>query len=353
MDTENAYKEAVGLLKKIIAIPSVSREEKNVADFLEEYLIQRNFSVHRKNNNLYCLEKQFDSSRPTILLNAHIDTVKPVSGWTRDPFLPSEEEGKIYGLGSNDDGASLVSLLAAFTLLQNTRQAYNLIFLASAEEEISGKNGIESVLPDLPVCALAVVGEPTGMHPAIAEKGLIVLDCTSYGTSGHAAREKGVNAIYEAFRDIEWFRTCQLPGISEVLGEVKTTVTMINAGTQHNVIPDRCTFVVDVRSNECYTNQEIYEYITRHVRCEVKPRSFRLNSSGIPVTHPIVKRAVDYGKIPYGSPTLSDQALIPFPSLKIGPGESSRSHMSDEYIRLDEIKEAIEMYFRLLDGLVL
>lgn len=353
MDLNNSYTEAVALLKSLIAIPSVSREEEAVCHFLEEYLKAKGLKPRRKNNNVYILSKEYDAAKPTLLLNAHLDTVKPGAGWLQDPYTPAENEERIYGLGSNDDGASLVCLLATFLLLQDTKQTYNLIFLASAEEEISGKNGIESVLGELPVCTLAIVGEPTGMHPAVAEKGLMVLDCISRGVAGHAARNEGQNAIYKAIADIEWFQKYAFPKVSQMLGTVKTTVTQINAGTQHNVIPAECSFVVDVRSNDCYSNQELYELIKANVTCEVIPRSFRLNSSQISLEHPFVQKAIQLGRKPFGSPTLSDQALIPYPSVKIGPGESSRSHTSEEYICLGELKEAITIYIQLLDGLTL
>ena len=280
------------------------------------------------------------------MLNSHIDTVKPVSAWTRDPFTPEvDEEDRLYGLGSNDAGASVVSLYGAFTLLSRQAQPYNLIFLASCEEEVSGKGGIESVLPYLPPVDFAIVGEPTGMQPAVAEKGLMVLDCTAVGKAGHAARNEGVNAIYEALPDIEWFRTYVFPEQSDFLGPVKMSVTMINAGTQHNVVPDKCTFVVDVRTNEFYTNERLYEAICQQVKCEVKARSFRLNSSSLPLDHHFLQRK------PFGSPTLSDQALMAFSSVKIGPGQSSRSNTADEYIGLMEIREAIQLYVTLLNQL--
>ena len=295
----------------------------------------------------------FDVNKPTILLNSHIDTVKPVAGWRRQPFTPKIENGKLYGLGSNDAGASLVSLFQVYRHLSATQQSYNLIYLASCEEEVSGKNGIESVLPKLPPITLGIVGEPTEMNPAIAEKGLMVLDLTARGKAGHAARNDGENAIYKLMPDIEWFRSFRFSKESPLLGTVKMSVTQINAGTQHNVIPDICTAVVDIRSNECYSNEELFEEITKHISCEAKARSFRLNSSSIPADHPFVKRAVELGKVPFGSPTLSDQALMKFPSVKIGPGKSSRSHTADEYILLNEIEEAIGLYIRLLDGLKL
>jgi len=348
------YYDAIELLKGMISRPSISREEKEVADFLQSSWQKAGHTVHRKGNNLWIIAPGFDFSRPTLLLNSHIDTVKPASGWTHKPFLPEEtEDDKLYGLGSNDAGASAVSLYATFVQLSKKEQSYNLIFLASCEEEVSGKDGIESALKELPPIAFAVVGEPTGMQPAIAEKGLMVLDCVAIGKSGHAARKEGVNAIYLAIKDIEWFSSYQFPEKSDLLGPVNMSVTMIHAGTQHNVIPDRCEFTVDIRTNEFYPNEKLFELINQQVQCEVKARSFRLNSSHTPSNHPFVQRALILGKEPFGSPTLSDQSLMPFPSVKIGPGESARSHTADEYIRLMEIREAIDTYIRLLDGLTI
>lgn len=350
-DIDALYYNAVDLLREMISIPSFSRDEYDVAEKLSDYMESMGYESKRKGNNLWIQNKDFTDSKPTILLNSHIDTVKPVSGWTKDPFLPETENNKLYGLGSNDAGASLVSLLHAFFILADKKQDYNLIFLASCEEEVSGKGGVEIALTELPKIEFGIVGEPTGMNPAIAEKGLLVLDCMAYGKSGHAARNEGDNAIYKAMHDIEWFRRFEFPEVSELLGPVKMTVTMINAGTQHNVVPDRCTFVVDVRSNELYSNQELFEIINKHTLSEVIPRSFRLNSSRISLENPFVERAVMAGKEPYGSPTLSDQSMMPFPTVKIGPGNSARSHTADEYIKLDEIREAIELYVKLLDGL--
>ena len=345
------FYDAIDILKGMIAIPSFSREEKDVADFLQARWSDDGYTVNRSGNNLW-LSTEIDTAKPNILLNAHIDTVRPVSGWSRDAFFPDESDDDIiYGLGSNDDGASVVSLYELFTILSRREQAYNLIFLASAEEEVSGKNGIESVLPLLPGISFAVVGEPTGMQPAVAEKGLMVLDCTAMGKAGHAARDEGVNAISIAMRDVEWFNNYQFPEKSDLSGPVKMTVTQIQAGTQHNVIPDRCSFVVDIRSNEFYSNEELLRHIKGFIRSEVVPRSTRLNSSRTDITHPFVRRAVMLGKQPFGSPTLSDQALMPFPSVKIGPGDSARSHTADEYIRLSEIREAIDTYVLLLDQL--
>lgn len=350
-DIDELFYDAIDLLKKMIRIPSYSREEKEVADMLESYVSEIGFESNRMGNNIWIVSTNFDASKPTILLNSHTDTVKPVSGWTKDPFDPIEEDGKLFGLGSNDAGASLVSLLHTFLLLIQKPQHYNLIFLASCEEEVSGKNGIELALQKIPTPTFAIVGEPTQMHPAVAEKGLMVLDCVSKGKSGHAARNEGINAIYKAIEDINWFKSYKFPNESDLLGPVKMSVTMINSGTQHNVVPDSCTFVVDIRSNECYSNEQIFEIIKSHVECEVKPRSFRLNSSKIALVNPFVERAIILGRKPYGSPTLSDQALLSFPSLKMGPGESARSHTANEYIMTEEIREAIEFYYKILDGL--
>ncbi|MDR0393787.1 MAG: M20 family metallo-hydrolase [Tannerella sp.] len=348
------FYDAVDLLKGMIAIPSFSREEKEVADFLQQYWTRAGRrEVNRRGNNLW-LSTSINTAKPTVLLNSHIDTVRPVDGWHKDPFTPDEPEGDlIYGLGSNDAGASVVSLYEVFTILSQKEQSYNLIFLASAEEEVSGRDGVESVLPLLPSISFAIVGEPTGMQPAVAEKGLMVLDCIVTGKAGHAARDEGINAISLAIRDIEWFHTYRFPEQSDLLGPVKMSVTQIQAGTQHNVIPDRCSFVADIRSNEFYSNEELLGRIREHVRCEVIPRSVRLNSSHTETSHPFVRRAVMMGKRPFGSPTLSDQALMPFASVKIGPGDSARSHSADEYIRSSEIREAIDTYVRLLDGLIL
>ena len=345
--------EAITLLSSLVSIPSVSREEQQVADFLQNYMERSGIMTGRSGNNIWCISPMFDTKKPTILLNSHIDTVKPVNGWRKQPFTAKMEDGKLYGLGSNDAGASVVSLFEVYRYLSATEQAYNLIFLASCEEEVSGKNGIESVLPQLPPIALGVVGEPTEMHPAIAEKGLMVLDVTAHGKAGHAARDEGENAIYKALDDIQWFRNYRFSKESSFLGPVKMSVTQVNAGTQHNVVPDICTFVVDIRSNECYSNEELFQEICSHIQSEAKARSFRLNSSHIDAEHPFVKRAVELGRTPFGSPTLSDQALMRFPSVKIGPGKSSRSHTADEYIRVSEIEEAIGMYIKILDGLVI
>ena len=348
------FYDAIDLLKGMSARPSISQDESDVADFLQSRWKAAGHVVHRRGNNLWIISEEFDTSKPNLLLNSHIDTVKPVSGWEREPFIPDDSDGEnLYGLGSNDAGASVGSLYEAFTLLKRKKQDYNLIFLASAEEEVSGKNGLELALAAIPEISFAVVGEPTGMNPAVAEKGLMVLDCTAHGKAGHAARNEGINAITEAIKDINWFNSYRFPKESELLGPVKMSVTVINAGTQHNVIPDRCDYVVDVRSNEFYSNAELLQIISDSVDSDVKPRSLRLNSSRLDSSHPFVRRALLMGKEAFGSPTLSDQALMPFPSVKIGPGDSSRSHSADEYVKLMEIREAIDLYVRLLDGLVI
>ena len=343
--------EAIQLLRDMISIESYSREEKNVADFLERYIESKGYVATRSNNNVWLMNSGFDTAKPTILLNSHIDTVKPVAGWVKNPFTPVVEDGKLFGLGSNDAGASVVSLLQSFFFLTQDKQAYNLIFAATSEEEVSGKNGIESLIRELPKIDFAIVGEPTGMHLAVAEKGLMVLDCVVYGKAGHAARNEGENAIYKALKDVAWFENHRFEKESELLGPVKMTVTQINAGTQHNVIPDKCSFVVDVRSNEMYSNLEILEEIKKNVGCEVQPRSTRLSSTATPLDHAFVAKARQLGRNIYGSPTLSDQALMPFPSVKIGPGESARSHTADEYILVSEIEEAIRLYIELLHRL--
>ena len=348
MDINHLTHEATDLLIKMVSIPSVSREEKEVADFLEKVLSDYGLNPHRNGHNIWSICPTYDPSKPTLLLNAHIDTVKPTSSWTISPFSPVIEDGKLYGLGKNDDGASVVSLLQVYRQIIQSPQQYNIVFLASCEEEVSGKNGIEQVLPLLPHIDVALVGEPTGMQPAIAEKGLMVIDVTAHGKSGHAARNEGENAIYKALDDIKWFRQFHFDKESPLLGPVKMSVTIIQAGTQHNVIPDQCKFTVDVRSNEFYSNEEIFKIICNHIQGEAQARSFRLNSSHITEDHPLVKRAIELGRIPFGSPTLSDQALMKFPSLKMGPGQSSRSHTANEYIELNEIKEAITLYYNIL-----
>ena len=347
---EEYVSDAVELLKKLIATPSVSRNEKDAADIMEQTIRSYGFEPQREANNIWIIDPHYDESRPTLLLNAHIDTVKPVASWTRDPFSPDVEDGVLYGLGSNDCGGGLCSLLQIFRMLIQKPQHYNLIYLASAEEEVSGKDGITRALPLLPHIDLAIVGEPTGMNPAVAEKGLMVLDVIAHGKSGHAARNEGVNAIYEALDDMRWIRDYKFEKVSEFLGPTKMTLTVVNAGTQHNVIPDKCTMLVDIRTNEFYDNEEVFEFIRQHLKSEVKAHSFRLKSSRIDPKHPLIKKCVAMGMKPFGSPTLSDQALMHFPSFKLGPGESSRSHSANEFIRISEIRDAIAKYTELLDG---
>ena len=350
MTQEQYVSDAVQLLKKLIATPSVSRNEKDAADIMEQTIRSYGFEPQREANNLWIIDPHYDESRPTLLLNAHIDTVKPVASWSREPFSPDVEDGVLYGLGSNDCGGGLCSLLQIFRMLTEKPQSYNLIYLASAEEEVSGKDGITRALPLLPHIDLAIVGEPTGMNPAVAEKGLMVLDVIAHGKSGHAARNEGVNAIYEALDDMRWIRDYKFEKVSEFLGPTKMTLTVVNAGTQHNVIPDKCTMLVDIRTNEFYDNEEVYEFIRQHLKSEVKAHSFRLKSSRIDPEHPLIKKCVAMGMKPFGSPTLSDQALMHFPSFKLGPGESSRSHSANEFIRISEIRDAIAKYETLLDG---
>ncbi len=349
--------EAVELLRRLISIPSTSRNESEVADVVFQTLGGYGFTPQREANNVWVIDPSYDANRPTLLLNAHLDTVKAVQTWTRDPFSPDVEGDMLYGLGSNDCGGGLTTLMQVFRVLCTDEMAkkrnYNLIYLASAEEEVSGKDGISRALPLIPKIDVAIVGEPTGMQPAIAEKGLMVFDVIGHGKSGHAARNEGVNAIYEALDDMVWIRDFKFPKVSPLLGPVKMTLTVVNAGTQHNVVPDTCTMLVDVRANELYTNEEIFEIVRSHVRSEVKAHSFRLHSSHIDEGHPLVRRCLALGLKPFGSPTLSDQALMSFPSLKLGPGESSRSHSADEFIRISEMERAFEVYVELLSALKL
>ncbi len=345
--------EAIGLLKKLIAIPSFSREEDKTANLLFDFMQSKGIVAQRKLNNICALNKYCKKGLPTLLLNSHHDTVKPNAGYSLNPFEPIVKDGKLYGLGSNDAGGALVSLLVTFIYFYDKPNLkYNLIFVATAEEEVSGENGIRTLLPDMGTMDMGIVGEPTQMNLAIAEKGLMVLDCTAYGISGHAAREEGENAIYKAMKDIEWFRTFQFPKVSEALGKVKMSITVINSGSQHNVVPDRCHFTVDVRTTDCYTNEDVLEIIRQHVQCEIKPRSTRINSSGISKEHPLVKAGTFLGRKTYGSPTTSDQALMNFPTIKVGPGNSARSHTADEFIYLQEIQEGIDIYIQMLKQLI-
>lgn len=350
---DELYYDSLDLLRKMIRIPSPSREEHAVADLLESQTAQWGLAPTRHGNNVWCTAPGYDPAMPTLLLNSHIDTVRPADGWTHDPHEATEtDDERIYGLGSNDAGASVVTLLATFRYLADRERPYNLIFLASCEEEVSGKGGIEAVLPLLPRIDVAIVGEPTGMQPAIAEKGLMVLDGTITGIAGHAARNEGENAIYNAIDVINALRHAALERQSTLLGPVKVSVTQIEAGRQHNVVPDVCRIVVDVRTTDAYTNEETLELLRSIAgdKCTLVPRSTRLGPSAISPDHPLVRRLGILGKEPFGSPTLSDQALMPFPSLKIGPGDSARSHTADEYIEKWELRDAIQTYITLLDG---
>lgn len=349
--TQKEYlNDAIELLKELIATPSVSRDESAAADVMARAISGYGYEYSREGNNIWIKSSGFDSAKPTLLLNAHIDTVKPVSSWTRNPFSPDVCDGRLYGLGSNDCGGGLVALLQAFRHITSRPQSYNTIWLASAEEEVSGENGIRSALPLLPAADVAIVGEPTGMQPAIAEKGLMVIDATARGKSGHAARGEGINAIYEALDDICWLRGYKFEKVSQLLGPTVMNVTIINAGTQHNVIPDECRFTIDIRTNEFYRNEDVFSFLSSKMKSELKARSFRLSSSHISEDNSLIQRCKAMGMTPFGSPTLSDQALMPFPSFKLGPGQSARSHSADEYIGIGEIEDAINTYISLLDG---
>jgi len=351
--TEKLIQDSTGLLRDLIRIPSFSKEENQTADTIARFLQQRGVRTFRKMNNVWAYNKFFDAGKPTILLNSHHDTVKPNTGYTRNPFSPDIANGKLFGLGSNDAGGCLVSLIATFLHFYAQEELrYNFCIAATAEEEISGTNGLELVIPDLGPLDFAIVGEPTLMQLAVAERGLMVLDCTAHGKAGHAAREEGDNAIYKALKDIEWFTSYRFPKESEEFGAIKMSVTVIHAGSQHNVVPATCEFVVDIRVTDAYRNEEVLDIIRQHVSCEVKPRSVRLKPSSIPKDHPVVQAGLALGRTTYGSPTTSDQALLDIPSLKLGPGDSARSHMADEFIHLNEIGEGIKLYINILDHVV-
>jgi acetylornithine deacetylase len=344
----------INLLKSLISVSSLSRNEDEAARIIRDFLTDSKVNYDSKLNNTWVRNRFWKEGLPVILLNSHIDTVKPAGGYTRDPFSPDVEDGILYGLGSNDAGGPLVTLLAVFMHFNSIENLpFNLIYAATAEEEISGTNGLESILCELGKIDLAIVGEPTQMHMAIAEKGLMVLDCSSHGKSGHAAREEGENAIYKAIADIERIKNYRFEKASEILGPVKMSVTMINSGTQHNVVPDLCSFVVDVRTNEYYSNQQAFQIIDQLIESDVSARSFRLNSSGIKIDHPIVQRGISLGLNYYGSPTTSDQAVLSCPSIKIGPGDSARSHTANEFIHISEREEGFQVYLDLLSGLEL
>ncbi|MBN8781444.1 MAG: acetylornithine deacetylase [Sphingobacteriales bacterium SCN 48-20] len=341
---------AVALLKQLIATPSFSKEEDKTALLLETFFTGRQIPVQRIGNNVIVRNKHYDPGKPTLLLNSHHDTVKPNPQYTKDPFSPDVEDGKLFGLGSNDAGGCLVSLAATFLYFYEHKGPYNVIFAATAEEEISGTGGIELIINDLPPIAAAIVGEPTQMQMAVAERGLMVIDCVSHGKAGHAARNEGENALYKALKDIEWFRSYQFDRVSDLLGPSRMNVTVIETENKaHNVVPAVCRFVVDTRINECYTFEEVLEIIRTHVDSEVLPRSTRLRSTSIALDHPLVKAGIKLGRTYYGSPTTSDKALMPFPSLKMGPGDSARSHTADEYIYVKEIEDGIALYIQLIN----
>lgn len=351
MTKEQLQEEATGLLKQLIATPSFSKEEDRTAEIIENFLKLHGVKTNRHINNIWAINKFYDESKPTILLNSHHDTVKPNKGYTLDPFTPIEKDGKLFGLGSNDAGGSLVSIISVFLYFHDQKGLkYNLILGISAEEEISGKNGVEALLSVLPEIDCGIVGEPTLLQMAIAERGLMVLDCVAHGKAGHAARNEGENAIYKAMMDIEWLYTYQFEKVSEFLGPVKMTVTSVETENKaHNVVPAECKFIVDVRINELYTHEEVLQVIENNLQSNVQMRSDRLRSSMIPLDHPLVKAGLDLGRTYYGSPTSSDKALMPFPALKIGPGDSARSHTADEFIFVDEIKQGIDLYIQLLN----
>ncbi len=347
------FTDAFGLLKKLIATASLSKEEEETAEIIQMFLESHGVVTHQYLNNIWARNKYFDTSKPTILLNSHHDTVKPNKAYTLNPFEPVEKDGKLFGLGSNDAGGCLVSLIATFLNYHKQENLkYNIIIAATAEEEISGPTGVEILLPRLPKIDFGIVGEPTLMNMALAEKGLLVLDCIAHGIPGHAAREEGENALYKAVKDIEWFKNYRFERVSDLLGPMKMSVTIINAGSQHNVVPSECKFTVDVRVNELYSFEEVLDTIKANVVSDVIPRSCRLRSTSIPVEHPIIQSGIQLGRTYYGSPTTSDKALMSFPTLKMGPGDSARSHTADEFIYVDEIKNGIDLYIQLLDKVV-
>lgn len=346
--------DAVKHLQQLIAIPSFSREEEGTAALLQKILEDKGVACNRVGNNVFAVNKHFAEGKPTLLLNSHHDTVKPNKGYTRDPYSADIEDGKLFGLGSNDAGGCLVSLMATFLYFCNEESLkYNLVFAGTAEEEISGTGGIELALKHLPKIDCAIVGEPTLLQLAVAERGLMVLDCVSEGVAGHAARKEGVNALYKALDDIAWFRNYQFGEVSPFLGPVQLSVTVIETENKaHNVVPAQCRFVVDVRVNECYTFESLLETIRANVQCSVTPRSTRLRSTSIPLEHPLVAAGIELGSKPYGSPTTSDKALMPFPALKMGPGDSARSHTANEFIFVDEIHKGVDTYIRLLNSVI-
>ena len=349
MKTDDLFQQAVTLLERLIATPSLSGQEEHTATVISDFLQDQGVEARRFKNNVWAVNKHFDPQKPTVMLNSHHDTVKPAAGYRRPPFEPQIEQGRLYGLGSNDAGGPLVSLITAFLYFYDKPGLpYNILLAATAEEEISGRQGIAALIKELPPVAVAIVGEPTRMQMAIAEKGLLVLDCTVHGQAAHAAHGEGVNAIYKALKDIERIRTYRFAKVSPLLGPVKMTVTIIQAGSQHNVVPDTCTYTIDVRTTDAYTHEEILAELSGMLQAEIKPRSLRLRPSAISRDHPLVMAGKQLGMSTYGSPTLSDQSLIDIPSIKLGPGDSTRSHTADEYILLDEIGDGILKYIELL-----
>jgi len=341
-------------LKDLISIQSFSREEDQTAALIKKVFTDNGVETKQHLNNVWAVNKYYDASKPTILLNSHHDTVKPNKGYTNDPFSPIEKDGKLYGLGSNDAGGALTCLITTFIhFYEEKNLKYNLVMAATAEEEISGKNGVESILTKFPKIDVAIVGEPTLMDLAVSEKGLLVIDGIAKGISGHAAREEGDNAIYKAIKDIDWIQNYKFDKVSDTLGPMKMSVTIVNAGSQHNVVPDECTYTIDIRVTDAYTHEEVLEIIDKNTLAEITPRSVRLKSSSIPMNHPLVKAGLELGRKTYGSPTLSDQAIIPVPSLKIGPGDSAQSHTADEYIYINELEEGVELYIKLLEKVIL
>ncbi len=351
---ENLQSEAISLLKELISTPSFSKEENDTADIISAFFEKHGVPYSRVGNNIYARNKNYQTSRQSILLNSHHDTVKPNKHYSMDPFTPTVKDGKLFGLGSNDAGGCLVSLIAVFLHYYHSEDLkHNVVFAASAEEEISGVNGIELVLPYLGQIDFGIVGEPTKLEMAVAERGLMVIDCTAAGRPGHAARNEGENALYKAIDDIDWIRNYRFEKKSELLGETRMSVTVIDTeNKQHNVVPAQCKFVIDVRVNELYSFEEILDALKLNMKSYFKPRTTRMKSTSIPLDHPLVKAGMALGRGYYGSPTTSDKALMPFPALKMGPGDSARSHTADEYIYIDEIKEGIETYIQLLDEFI-
>ena len=354
MMEKKIYEDAVALLKQLISTPSFSKEENDTAEIIIAFFEGHNIPCSRVGNNIYAKNKNYDLSKPSVLLNSHHDTVKPNRGYTMDPFTPIEKDGKLFGLGSNDAGGCLVSLIATFLHFYNIEDSkHNVVFAASAEEEISGVNGIELVLPYLGNINYGIVGEPTKLEMAVAERGLMVIDCTALGKAGHAARNEGENALYKAMEDITWIRSRRFDKVSDLLGESRLTATVIETeNKQHNVVPSQCKFVIDVRVNELYSFEEILAELKANLKSDFKPRTTRMKSTSIPLDHLLVKAGTNLGRGYYGSPTTSDKALMPFPTLKMGPGDSARSHTADEYIYLSEIEEGIGTYIKLVEQIL-